>query len=161
MSFIDEQLVVFKNMIEESIINGGAKGKESMIRSSALINLIHDAVKKELIDQGVHPDNIFPPFRASKPEIKMAGFLKQKDQDVCVLPANIEKHPIIIDWGPLKFENKKDPYGFEFSTNSLVINVRSQMSSLAKNSDTLFERTFVKRRIYICVIMILSLAKCI
>lgn len=144
MSFIDEQLVVFKNMIEKSIINGGAKGKESMIRSSALINLIHDAVKKELIDQGVNPDNIFPPFRASKPEIKMAGFLKQKDQDVCVLPANIEKHPIIIDWGPLKFENKKDPYGFEFSTNSLVINVRSQMSSLAKNSDTLFERTFAE-----------------
>lgn len=144
MSFIDEQLVVFKNMIEESIINGGAKGKESMIRSSALINLIHDAVKKELIDQGVHPDNIFPPFGASKPEIKMAGFLKQKDQDVCVLPANIEKHPIIIDWGPLKFENKEDPYGFEFSTNSLVINVRSQMSSLAKNSDTLFERTFAE-----------------
>ena len=144
MSFIDEQLVVFKNMIEKSIINGGAKGKESMIRSSALINLIHDAVKKELFDQGVHPDNIFPPFRASKPEIKMAGFLKQKYQDVCVLPANIEKHPIIIDWGPLKFENKKDPYGFEFSTNSLVINVRSQMSSLAKNSDTLFERTFAE-----------------
>lgn len=144
MSFIDTQLLTFKTMIEKSIITGGAKGKESMIRSSALINLIHDAVKNELIEQGVHPNNIFPPFGESKPEIKMAGFLKQKNQDVCVLPANVEKKSIIINWGPLKFENKKDPYGFEFSTNSLVINVRSQMSSLAKNSDTLFERTFAE-----------------
>ncbi len=144
MSFIDEQLLTFKTMIEDSIAEGGAKGKESMIRSSVLINLIHDAVKNELIEQGVHPNNIFPPFGSSKPEIKMAGFLKQKDQDVCVLPANIKRQPIIINWGPLKFENKKDPYGFEFSTNSLVINVRSQMSSLAKNSDTLFERTFAE-----------------
>lgn len=144
MSIIDEQLLTFKNMIEEAILSGGAKGKESAIRSSGLINLIHDAVKNELIENGVHPNNIFPPFGASKPEIKMAGFLKQKDQDVCVLPANIEKCPIIIDWGPLKFENKSDPYGFDFSTNSLVINVRSQMSSLAKNSDTLFERTFAE-----------------
>lgn len=144
MSYIDKQLLKFKTMIEESIITGGAKGKESTIRSSVLINLIHDAVKNELIEKGVHPDNIFPPFGKSKPEIKLAGFLKQKDQDVCVLPANIQKKPIIINWGPLKFENKKDPYGFDFSTNSLVINVRSQMSSLAKNSDTLFERTFAE-----------------
>lgn len=144
MSFIDEQLLQFKTMIENSIVTGGAKGKESMIRSSALINLIHDAVKNELINEGVHPNNIFPPFGQTKPEIKMAGFLKQKDQDVCVLPANIAKTPIVINWGPLKFENKKDPYGYEFTTNSLVINVRSQMSSLAKNSDTLFERTFAE-----------------
>lgn len=144
MSFIDEQLFQFKIMIENSIITGGTKGKESMIRSSTLINLIHDAVKNELINEGVHPNNIFPPFGQSNPEIKLAGFLKQKDQDVCVLPANIAKTPIVINWGPLKFENKIDPYGFEFTTNSLVINVRSQMSSLAKNSDTLFERTFAE-----------------
>ena len=37
-----------------------------------------------------------------------------------------------------------DPYGEEYSKNTLVINVRSQMSSLAKNSDTLFERTFAE-----------------
>lgn len=62
MSYIDKQLLKFKTMIEESIITGGAKGKESTIRSSVLINLIHDAVKNELIEKGVHPDNIFPPF---------------------------------------------------------------------------------------------------
>ena len=36
------------------------------------------------------------------------------------------------------------PYGFEFTEKTLIINVRSQMSSLGKNSDTLFERTFAE-----------------
>lgn len=144
MAFIDDQLLKFKTKIEDSIITGGAKGKESMIRSSALINLIHDAVKQELIDNGVKNTNIFPPFLQSKPELKLAGFLKQKDQDICVIPSNIQKNNIVIDWGPLAFERQMDPYGYDFTNNSLVINVRSQMSSLAKNSDTLFERTFAE-----------------
>lgn len=144
MGFIDEQLIKFKSLIEESIVLGGAKGKESTIRSSALINLVHDAVKKEFIDAGINPDNIYPKFGETSPEIKLAGFLKQKDQDVCIVPSNIRKVSTTINWGPLAFENKTDPYGFEFSTNTLVINVRSQMSSLDKNADTLFERTFAE-----------------
>lgn len=144
MAYIDRQLLQFKNMIESSIIEGGAKGKESAIRSSVLINLIHDAVKNEFIERGINPNNIYPPFGATKPELKMAGFLKQKDQDVCIVPSGIRKVPTTIKWGPLAFESKNDPYGMEFSTNTLVINVRSQMSSLAKNSDTLFERTFAE-----------------
>ncbi len=144
MAFIDQQLVQFKKLIEDAIIVGGAKGKESIIRSSSLINLIHDAVKYELIQQGVNPNNIYPKFRESKPEIKLAGMLKQKYQDVCVVPSNIRQKPIKIDWGPMSFKEITDPYGFEYSTNTLVINIRSQMSSLAKNSDTLFERTFAE-----------------
>lgn len=144
MAYIDDQLKLFKEMIEESIKTGGAKGKESCIRSSVLINLIHDAVKQDLIEHGIKEENIYPHFGDTKPEIKLAGFLKQKDQDVCVLPDNIAKNAIKIDWGPMAFQNKNDPYGYEFSTNSLVINVRSQMSSLAKNADTLFERTFAE-----------------
>lgn len=144
MKFIEKQLIKFKKMIEDAIIDNGVKGKESAIRSSALINLIHDSVKYELIENGVNEENIFPPLYYSKPEIKLAGFLKQKDQDICVLPSNIETIDTQINWGPLKFENKKDSYGYEFSTNCLVINVRSQMSSLAKNTDTLFERTFAE-----------------
>ena len=144
MAYIDEQLVKFKDMIEESIIQGGSKGKESMIRSSHLINLIHDAVKKEFIEHEVNKNLIFPHLNESKPEIKLAGFLKQKDQDVCVIPHGIEKQPITIEWGPMAFQKKKDVYGYEFSENTLVVNVRSQMSSLAKNSDTLFERTFAE-----------------
>ena len=144
MAYIDDQLLTFKNMIEDSITTGGVNGKESMIRQSQLINLIHDAVKYELIQHGVARNQIFPHFGESKPEVKLAGFLKQKDQDVCVVPANIRKHSLTIDWGPMAFQRKTDPYGFEYSDNTLVINVRSQMSSLAKNSDTLFERTFAE-----------------
>lgn len=144
MIFIEEQLLKFKGMIEESIRVGGVKGKESKIRSSALINLIHDAVKYEFIQKGVNPNNIYPKFNETKPELKLAGFLKQKDQDVCVAPSNIEQEITEINWGPLAYEKKSDPYGVEYSTNTLVVNVRSQMSSLEKNSDTLFERTFAE-----------------
>lgn len=144
MTFIDEQLISFKTRIEEAIVTGGSRGKESAIRSSQLINLIHDAVKYELIHAGINPEQVFPRFGETKPEIKLAGFLKQKDQDVCVVPKNIQKSPIAVNWGPMAFQRKTDPYGFQYSESTLVVNVRSQMSSLAKNADTLFERTFAE-----------------
>lgn len=144
MAYIDDQLLQFKDFIEDSIKTGGSKGKESMIRSSNLINLIHDAVKYEFIKAGVKGDNIYPHLGDTKPELKMAGFLKQKNQDVCIVPSNIRRELTPINWEPLAFENKIDQYGYDFSTNTLVINVRSQMSSLAKNSDTLFERTYAE-----------------
>ena len=53
MAYIDNQLKSFKDMIEDAIITGGVAGKTSCIRSSALINLIHDAVKWELIEHYV------------------------------------------------------------------------------------------------------------
>ncbi len=142
--YIEDQLSQFKDSIEEAILTGGSKGKESMIRSSYLINLIHDAVKYEFIDAGVKKDNIYPGLGDTKHELKLAGFLKQKKQDICIVPSNIKKESVLIDWGPLAYQNKIDKYGYDFSTNTLVINVRSQMSSLAKNSDTLFERTFAE-----------------
>lgn len=144
MSYINEQLKEFKKIIESAIIKNGEKGKTSAIRSSKLINLIHDAVKYELINHGVDSQCVFPHLNKSKPEIKLAGQLKQKDQDICVVPKMIEKTPSIITWGPLSYQKEKDPYGFEYSNNTLVVNVRSQMSSLDKNSDTLFERTFAE-----------------
>ena len=144
LAYIDKQLSIFKTLFEDAIKTGGAKGKESIIRASTLINLVHDTVKYELEQKNIRPQNIFPHFGETKPEIKLAGFLKQKNQDVCVIPSNIARKQTDINWGPMAFENKKDPYGFEFSTNTLVINVRSQMSSLAKNADTLFERTFAE-----------------
>ena len=144
MPYINDQLLKFKSKIENAIITGGSEGKESIIRSSVLINLIHDAVKKEFIEKGISSKNIYPPYGETKPELKLAGFLKQKDQDVCIVPGRLPKVPTMINWGPLAFEGKQDPYGMEYSTKTLVINVRSQMSSLAKNSDTLFERTFAE-----------------
>ena len=97
-----------------------------------------------MIRCGVDEKNIFPPLNNSKPEIKLAGFLKQKDQDICVTPNNVEKKAILVNWGPLSFENKEDVYGFDFSQHCLVVGIRSQMRSIAKNTDTLFERTFAE-----------------
>lgn len=144
MQYIQSQLIEFKKLIEEAIVANGVKGKNSIIRTSRLINLVHDAVKEQLIRNGVNPELIYPKLNASSPELKISGFLKQKDQDICVIPKNIEKSPEIIHWGPLAYESKEDPYGYEFSKNTLIINVRSQLSSLAKNADTLFERTFAE-----------------
>lgn len=144
MAYIDEQLFRFKAELEAAILARGVKGKESIIRSSALINLIHDAVKYELIQNGIAPSQIYPHFGETKPEMKIAGFLKQKDQDVCVAPKNIAQVKRRISWGPLANENVTDIYGEEYTRNTLIINVRSQMSSIAKNTDTLFERTFTE-----------------
>ena len=124
--------------------DNGSLAKESLIRSSRLIGYLHECVKEELIKHKVKSGNIFPPLGSSNPEVKITGFLKQKDQDVTVIPSNIEKEEIIVDWGPLKHENIKDLFGIEYTSNCLVINIRSQLSSLAKNADTLFERTFAE-----------------
>lgn len=143
----------FKTSLESAITtatNGdktfanGQLAKESLIRSSRLINLIHEAIKLELIDEGIDSERIFPPLNSMSPELKIAGFLKQKNQDISIIPENTEKSPRQITWGPLQFENQTDPYGQEFSEETLIINLRSQMSSLAKNADTLFERTFAE-----------------
>lgn len=144
MAYIDRQLLEFKRLLEAAILHGGVRGKESIIRSSVLINLIHDAVKFELIDYGIDPQQIYPQFQETKPEMRIAGFLKQKDQDVCVAPKNISPVPRRISWGPLSNENVVDTYGEGYTRNTLVINIRSQMSSIAKNTDTLFERTFAE-----------------
>ncbi|GAA9036086.1 hypothetical protein BTM333_08200 [Helicobacter pylori] len=136
----------FKKCLEHAILQEGEKGFSNIIRSQKPINYIHEMIKQDLVKNGIVKENIFPPLGSSKPEIKLAGFFKQKDQDICVIPNNnnMDKNKILINWGPLNFENKEDIYGFEFSQKCLVINIRSQMRSIAKNTDTLFERTFAE-----------------
>lgn len=150
---IQTKLNNIKNELENCIITGendgvqkgdGLKAKESYIRSSKLINHIHELVKEGLVLHEVNRALIFPPLRATKPEIKVSGFLKQKNQDITVIPRNIETERKRVNWGPMQYENIYDLYGHEYTSNCLVINVRSQMSSLAKNADTLFERTFAE-----------------
>ena len=76
----------FKELIETSILEGGIKAKEAMIRSSRPINNIHEAVKADLIRKGISPARIHPPLGETTPELKLAGFIKQKYQDVSVSP---------------------------------------------------------------------------
>ena len=75
---IQEAVDNFKKLIEDSIRVGGIFAKEAMIRSSKPINQIHEAVKSSLINTGIERFRIYPPLGASSPEMKLAGFIKQK-----------------------------------------------------------------------------------
>ena len=56
--------------------------KESLIRSSKLINYIHELTKSELLDYlSINSSNIwrsYPKINETKPEIKLQGFIKGK-----------------------------------------------------------------------------------
>lgn len=132
----------FKELIESSITEGGIKAKEAMIRSSKPINNIHEAVKADLIRRGVSKDRVHPPLGESKPELKLAGFIKQKHQDVCVSPEGYVPDSETMTEGILK--EATDYYGKDYTERTISINIRSQMSSLAKNFDTLYERTIAE-----------------
>ena len=130
----------FRGFIEQSITKGGGKAKTAMIRSSVPILNIHEAVKAELVARGVNPRLIHPPVGKRSPELKIAGSLKQKDQDICVSPNDITPKLEVLKAGLLK--GVTDFYGEAFTKKTLTINVRSQISSIQKNFDTLYERTF-------------------
>ncbi|MCB9174236.1 MAG: restriction endonuclease [Flavobacteriales bacterium] len=142
MITIQQAVDGFKELIETSIIEGGIKAKEAIIRSSRPINFIHEAVKADFIRKGISPDRIHPPLGASKPELKLAGFIKQKHQDVCVSPDGYIPDSEIMTEGILR--EATDYYGKDYTERTISVNIRSQMSSLAKNFDTLYERTIAE-----------------
>jgi len=139
---IQEAVNNFKTLIEDSIRYGGIEAKEALIRSSKPINNIHEAVKSALINAGIEKNRVYPPLGATSPEMKLAGFLKQKHQDVCVAPKGRKPEHEIMQKGLLQEE--ADFYGKEYTERVLSINIRSQISSLAKNFDTLYERTIAE-----------------
>ena len=130
----------FRDLINASIIEGGNKSKTAMIRSSKPILNLHEAVKSQLVENGVNINLLFPPLESRSPELKLAGSLKQKDQDVCVVPNDVEPNMEVLQVGLLK--GTEDLYGENYTKQTLTINVRSQISSIQKNFDTLYERTF-------------------
>ncbi|PIY09017.1 MAG: hypothetical protein COZ18_09160 [Flexibacter sp. CG_4_10_14_3_um_filter_32_15] len=78
---IERPVLNFKNLIENAILKGGNKAKTAIIRSSLPILNVHEAVKTQLIQNGINANLIHPPLDKQTPELKLAGFLKQKDQD--------------------------------------------------------------------------------
>lgn len=132
----------FRSLIHQAIIEGGEAGKHSIIRSSRPIQNIHDAVKSELIKYGVEPERIIPLLGNTKPELDLAGFFKKKAQDICVFPINVEPNTEILTDGFL--QGQADNYGRDYTERIISINARSQISSLAKNFDTMYERTFAE-----------------
>lgn len=141
---LGEALQIIKSSIEEVIQVSGSKGKESLIRSKLLINPLHEAVKSSLVEEGVNPDLLHPPIGQTKEEKTLAGFLKFKKQDICVFPNNKDPGIETLSFNGLYNTGAKDPYGELFSEHILSINVRSQLSSLNKNVDTMFERTYAE-----------------
>jgi len=140
---LNDALENIKSLIENAIKLDGEAGKKAAINSSQIINTLHEVVKSDLIRKGVSPELINPSLGATTPEIKIAGFLKFKTQDVCVFPNCFEPIQENIDFNGLH-TGKTDQYGELFSEHILSINLRSQLSSLAKNKDTMYERTYAE-----------------
>ncbi len=137
---IEVKLLEIKKLYEETIKSGGRDGIHSLIRSQKLINIIHNYIKEQLVSYGVNPNKIYPKINETKPELTIAGFLKKKSQDISIIPSNFKEEKIME--GVLIGE--KDEIGKEILSKSISINIRSQLSSIAKNFDTLYERTFAE-----------------
>lgn len=90
MPYIDDQLLALKTLFEAKIRENGKKGKTSAIRSSALINIIHDSVKHELIQQRVDPTRIKPKLGKTSGESQLSGYYKQKNT------SRIIKQPLLF-----------------------------------------------------------------
>ncbi len=141
---LSEALEIIKVSLEDIITSSGENGKRSLITSQQLINLLHEVVKSSLVTEGVNPDLIHPPAGKANGEKVLAGFLKFKKQDICVFPNNKTPREERIDFNGLYNTGTTEPYGELFSEHILSINVRSQLSSLGKNVDTMFERTYAE-----------------
>jgi hypothetical protein len=140
---LQEALNEIKETIETAITTGGTTGKNNLIRSQKPIKLLHEVVKSELVKNKVNAELIRPKLEQSKGELSLSGFFKTKNQDICVVPNNIEPQNEILNFQGILY-GKTDKYGLNYTQNSLSINVRSQLSSSAKNFDTLYERTFAE-----------------
>jgi len=143
----------------ETAIGKGTQA--STIRTSGLIKYIHNAIKTEFVNNNVHPSLINPRKdylqmvinpnvklinRARNlldQELKLAGFLKTKKQDISIIPNNIQITPQQLTYNSM-MNGYHDIYGDIFTESILSINVRSQLSSVWKNFDTLYERTFAE-----------------
>lgn len=116
---IDKQNLIqilqqMKSEYETAIKNGNYT---NLIRSKRLIDILHGFVIKELSNL-VNEDWIIK-------DKKVYGFPKKKEQDVVVQPPQDNERDVTV--GPI-----------------LAINIRSQLSSIEKNYDTLFERVFAE-----------------
>ncbi len=141
---LSEALEIIKLAVEDVIRHSGASGKTSLITSQQLINLLHEVVKSSMVNEGVNASLLQPPIGQSRGEKTLAGFLKFKKQDICVFPNNKTPRVERIDFNGLYNTGTTEPYGELFSEHILSVNVRSQLSSLSNNIDTMFERTYAE-----------------
>ncbi len=123
----------------------GLEAKTALIRSATLIQRIHELAKRslhvELERRGISHE-IHPPLSLPSPEMDVWGLLKKKKQDVVVLIDGAGPSREQITEGPLLGEF--DELGTAATKSAIVIGVRSQLSSVDKNFDTLMERAFAE-----------------
>lgn len=154
LALLQNAVNTIKTSIEQSISTAtfdiktyptGRDAKEALIRSQKLINHIHEVVKlslhEELTNRNIAHE-IHPPIGFSSPELAVAGFIKKKYQDVVIIPNRLRRVSEEIDEG-LDI-GEIDNIGKSTSEKLIVVGVRSQLSSIAKNFDTLMERTFAE-----------------
>jgi hypothetical protein len=125
---------------ENAIVTGGREAATSLIRSQRLVGHLHEFIKQELVLNGISTSKIYPPIGTCRGEKKFSGFFKQKDQDISTLNNN-DIPEIIVDGA---IAGKTDGIGLDSSSKAISINVRGQLSSIRKNFDTLYERTFAE-----------------
>lgn len=118
---LEEMKRKYVDAFNEDVQLGSNKNRTSLIRSKKLINILHQFVINKLIELGIPPNWIWP-NQINPSERKVYGFPKPKDQDIIVEPPQNR-----MATGPI-----------------ISINVRSQLSSIGKNYDTLFERLFAE-----------------
>lgn len=137
------------NSIKTSTYNdkkyeNGQKAKEALIRSQKLILNLHESVKKSFyqilksktdFNWSVHPE-----INQATPELKIYGKIKGKNQDIVFL--RTPRSTNYFNDGPNI--DQEDKVGIEATKRSIIISVRSQMSSVDKNFDTLMERAFAE-----------------
>lgn len=158
---LQDALNQIKAGIENAIIENGEAGKNALIRTQEPINLIHDVVKTSFLNFGVHPSLINPelkrlqkvanpsakanhrPIILRDKELALAGFLKTKKQDISIIARDIHVKSEVLNF-PTYLNGFLDNFGATFTESVLSVNVRSQLSSVAKNFDTLYERTFAE-----------------
>ena len=125
------------------IKSDGQEAKNAAIRSSGPIQQVHTVVRDSIhsaLNKRNMDHKIWPPPGKTSPELKVTGLLKAKKQDVAV---TIEPHAKeVVGTGVNK--GLIDSLGLKATNSSLVIGVRSQLSSLDKNFDTLAERAFAE-----------------
>jgi len=114
----DMQLLLDKLQEMKNVYEDAIRNGEytSLIRSKRLINLLHEYVIEEL-KKRVEPSWVVT-------DKKVYGFPKTKEQDIIIQPPQNGRN---VSVGPI-----------------LAVNVRSQLSSIEKNYDTLFERIFAE-----------------
>ena len=147
---LQDALLMFKTEIERSIqtsiANGvrhrdGSEAKNALIRSQRPIRGLHNLFAQALMTAATSETHaVLPPLGYTAPECAIAGFFKKKKQDIVILTQ--PPRPEAIAAGPLAGEH--DEIGLAASNSSIIVGIRSQISSINKNFDTLMERALAE-----------------